>query len=318
MRTIIIEIEHGPEQGARELRFDGSLQIGRGPENDLVLQDAEVSWRHALLYDEAGSVWVRDLGSRNGTLVDGEKITAPVRLSERSRVRIGSIDLRVRRPAARPVPLLLEEAGSGVQHRLLEERFVIGGHEAADLRVADLEESITILVPGNGEVWVGFDGSDFPIELGEEVEVNGVKFTVVAGDPHREPTIEASGALYRYALDASLNGGPGPIAELRDTSGGVQARFTAETRAILLYSLGQQVLEDREAGRDPTEEGWVADPDLIVAVWGRTPLNDGLARLKTLVHRVRADCREAGLDPWCVEKRRGYTRIRVEQVEISR
>lgn len=315
MSTVVIEIEQGSERAAREVRIDRTVQIGRAPENELVLQDSEVSWRHALLYTEGGHIWIRDLDSRNGTLVDGQKLTAPARLSERSRVRIGAVDLRVRRAAPRAAPLMLEEAGTGVQHNLLAERFVIADHETANLRVSGLAEPITILVPGNGEVWYGQDGVDHPIELGEVTSASGFEFVVRKGDPHRVPTVEASGALYRYTLHASLDGGPGPVAVLRASSS-AEVTFTAETRAVLLYSLGRQVLEDREAGRDPMEEGWVADPDLIIAVWGRTPLSDGLARLKTLIHRVRADCREGGLDPWCVEKRRGYTRIRVEGVQI--
>ena len=316
MNTVVIEIEHGAERGSRQVHLDRTVQIGRAPENELVLQDSEVSWRHAMLYTEGGHIWIRDLGSRNGTLVDGEKITSPARLSDRSRVKIGPVDLRVRRAAPRAVPLMLEEVGTGVQHPLIAERFVIGDSDAVNLRVSGMADPVTILVPGNNEVWYGQDGEDHPVELGQITTVSGFEFVVREGDPNRVPTVEASGALYRYALEASLDGGPGPIAVLRDATSSTEVRFTAETRAVLLYSLGRQILDDRESGRDPMEEGWVADPDLIVAVWGRTPLSDGLARLKTLVHRVRADCRDGGLDPWCVEKRRGYTRIRAETVVI--
>ena len=316
MGHIVVEIFGGAGHGPRMVQVEGSVQVGRAPDNNLVLQDPEVSWRHALVYDEGGEIWVRDLGSRNGTLVDGQPIASPTRLGARSRLRIGSVDLSVRRPAPKIVPLLLEEAGTGVRHPLLRERYVIGPEEGADLRSPDLEEPITLLLPGHGEVWVGFRGEDWPLELGAPQEVGGFAFSVLAADPHRVPTVEASGSPYAYALTATLEGGPGPLAVIRDLSAGHEGRFTAETRAILLFTLGRQICEDREAGCPHSEEGWVADPDLVVAVWGRTPLSEGLARLKTLIHRVRGDCRDAGLDPWCVEKRKGHTRLRVQDVTL--
>ena len=112
-RHAVLEIRHGAAQGPRRIPLDRSVQIGRAPENDLVLSDAEVSWRHALVYEESGAYWVRDLGSRNGTEVDGERIKGPTRLSDRSRLRIGAVELGVRHTIARPQPLLLEE----VRHR---------------------------------------------------------------------------------------------------------------------------------------------------------------------------------------------------------
>jgi diguanylate cyclase (GGDEF)-like protein len=54
-------------------RVDDSLLIGRDPECDLVLTDALVSSRHALLEDRGDSWTLIDLGSTNGTSVNGEK-----------------------------------------------------------------------------------------------------------------------------------------------------------------------------------------------------------------------------------------------------
>jgi hypothetical protein len=46
--------------------------VGRAPEVDVRLPFEDVSRRHALLWREAGRVWLRDLGSANGTMVGGE------------------------------------------------------------------------------------------------------------------------------------------------------------------------------------------------------------------------------------------------------
>ena len=315
MGQLIVHIRS--DGGQRILHATNTVHVGRAPDNDLVLADAEVSWRHALIYEDAGALWVRDLDSRNGTLVDGQRITSPTRLSERGRIRIGPVDLQVRRPEAWQRPLLIEECGTGVQHPLVGDRFVVSAGTDADLQHPGVEEPITLMVVGDGEVRVGHDGDDSSIELGESVDIRGFCFRVVEGDAHRVPTAEATGSPYFYALTATLDGATGPEAIVRDRSSSAACHFTAETRAILLYTLGRQLALDREAGLPPGDEGWVQDQELIVAVWGRTPPTEGLARLKTLLHRVRTDCRTMGLSPWCIEKRRGHTRVRVQEVSVT-
>jgi hypothetical protein len=64
--------------------------IGRGHDADLRLSDPGVSRHHAQVELREGQVWVEDLGSTNGTTVDGVKVTAPVPLSHAQRIAIGS------------------------------------------------------------------------------------------------------------------------------------------------------------------------------------------------------------------------------------
>ncbi len=59
------------------------IVVGRSPEAGLVLADAEVSRRHARFETERGVVFVRDLQSRNGTFLNGR------RLSDAIEVRVG-------------------------------------------------------------------------------------------------------------------------------------------------------------------------------------------------------------------------------------
>jgi len=61
--------------GAGRMGFAGSIAIGRDTSNDLVLPFPEVSSRHAVIEWREGSWRVRDLGSRNGTTVNGRRIT---------------------------------------------------------------------------------------------------------------------------------------------------------------------------------------------------------------------------------------------------
>ncbi|MBN2114152.1 MAG: DUF3662 domain-containing protein [Acidimicrobiia bacterium] len=48
--------------------------VGRSSQADARIDDAEVSRRHALLWREAGGMWVADLGSSNGTHLNGEPV----------------------------------------------------------------------------------------------------------------------------------------------------------------------------------------------------------------------------------------------------
>jgi diguanylate cyclase (GGDEF)-like protein len=70
-RPVIVVIS-GNEMGSRK-PVDGSLLIGRDPGCDFVLTDALVSSRHAMLEDRGDAWALVDLGSTNGTSVNGEK-----------------------------------------------------------------------------------------------------------------------------------------------------------------------------------------------------------------------------------------------------
>jgi ABC-type multidrug transport system ATPase subunit/pSer/pThr/pTyr-binding forkhead associated (FHA) protein len=71
------------------------IHIGRAPENELVLPHPTVSQRHARLQRQAdGSLLVTDLGSTNGTFVDGERVTSRGLIARAGqRVTIGSVQL---------------------------------------------------------------------------------------------------------------------------------------------------------------------------------------------------------------------------------
>jgi NADPH-dependent 2,4-dienoyl-CoA reductase/sulfur reductase-like enzyme/pSer/pThr/pTyr-binding forkhead associated (FHA) protein len=73
-----------------------SSTIGRNPQAPVPLNDPGVSWTHAEIVVSGQSVYVRDLGSATGTWVNGAPVTAPKRLKDGARIRVGSTDLVVR------------------------------------------------------------------------------------------------------------------------------------------------------------------------------------------------------------------------------
>jgi diguanylate cyclase (GGDEF)-like protein len=71
LRPVLVVIS-GPEVGIRR-PVEGSIVIGRDPDVEWVLTDALVSSRHAMIEDRGDSWTLVDLGSTNGTTVNGEK-----------------------------------------------------------------------------------------------------------------------------------------------------------------------------------------------------------------------------------------------------
>jgi hypothetical protein len=88
------------------------LTLGRAADNDIVIDDAGVSRHHARLTLQGNNWVLEDLGSRNGTFVNGQRITGPVVLTLGSQVALGPdvlfsmeggvpVAAMARRPAAR-------------------------------------------------------------------------------------------------------------------------------------------------------------------------------------------------------------------------
>lgn len=71
------------------------LLIGRAEECDVRPLSEEVSRRHAAVIVGPADVWVEDLGSRNGTFVNGNRIEAKTKVVDGDMIRVGSLELRV-------------------------------------------------------------------------------------------------------------------------------------------------------------------------------------------------------------------------------
>ena len=83
----------------RQIRLtDGENIIGREPEAGVWLDFFAVSRRHARIVISGDRAIVEDLGSKNGTVVRGERITGPVDLADGDEIRIGSVVLSFRMP----------------------------------------------------------------------------------------------------------------------------------------------------------------------------------------------------------------------------
>jgi len=76
------------------LELQAFTTLGRGAANTIVVPDTFASAEHALISWHGGQWWLEDLGSRNGTHINDETVTAPTILSVGDVISIGQVKLK--------------------------------------------------------------------------------------------------------------------------------------------------------------------------------------------------------------------------------
>lgn len=89
------------EKGPKELRgvdiaVSGPVVVGRAPGADIVVGAGYVSGRHARFQLMGQNLFVEDLGSRNGTAVNGNYISDPVAVHDKDAIMVGDVVIRAR------------------------------------------------------------------------------------------------------------------------------------------------------------------------------------------------------------------------------
>ena len=92
-----IAVERGPKElRGVQIAVHGPVIVGRNPGADIVIGASYVSGRHARFTLMGQNLFVEDLGSTNGTSVNGNRIAAPTALRNKDIVTIGDVAIRVR------------------------------------------------------------------------------------------------------------------------------------------------------------------------------------------------------------------------------
>ncbi len=102
LRPLLVTVADEPARLVRRHAYLRSpVRVGRDPACELILDAPFVSGRHGLLQFDDQDVWYTDLGSRNGTELDGAALAAgaPAALGPGSALRVGSLRLTVERGA---------------------------------------------------------------------------------------------------------------------------------------------------------------------------------------------------------------------------
>jgi class 3 adenylate cyclase len=110
----LVAILDGAE-GGRRIRIAERLTVGRGADAGLLIDDPEISRAHAAFRPTEDGLEIQDLGSLNGTWVNGERIISPIPLAPGDVIKIGTTRMEVLSagggrpaPAQRPSPTPVE------------------------------------------------------------------------------------------------------------------------------------------------------------------------------------------------------------------
>jgi hypothetical protein len=98
-RLVVVTDDASDGSGnGRAFEIDAAaVTVGRGQPNDIPLDDEFASTQHARLEARSDGVWLEDVGSTNGTVVNGTRIDGPRKLAPGDVIRIGDTDFRFER-----------------------------------------------------------------------------------------------------------------------------------------------------------------------------------------------------------------------------
>jgi hypothetical protein len=94
LRLTLVEPE---SQRGESFELTDEVTIGRAPGCGVRVDDAYTSNLHARLFRRDGSLWLEDLGSTNGTWVNGERVDEPVKLGRGDLLQVGGTVFEVTR-----------------------------------------------------------------------------------------------------------------------------------------------------------------------------------------------------------------------------
>lgn len=288
----------------------GVLSIGRAPQNDLVLADETLSWRHAELWTRGRSLYVRDRGSTNGTFLNEARVDVAVAMVDGDRLRLGdTVVFRVEGAEPPGAPLstwLIEEIASGVRMSIGDSPWAAGS-EGGDGVFVDADGGANVVT------------ADVTRRLadGDRFELRGIHLRMVRAPMVPVPTASGGSTRYPYRLNVRLDGPSGPEATFGHAGRPQTLVISAENRAVLLYVLARKAVDDRGRRPGAASAGWCSDEELSIGIWGREGINVPPNTLHVLLHRVRRDLEGAGFDAGFLEKRRGATRLTLADVQIG-
>lgn len=101
-RLLVVASPDGAPAEGSIFALDAINTLGRDVNNTVVVDDAFASGRHAALTYRGRSWYLEDLGSTNGTWLNGERVVAPMLLGWGDEVQVGRVRMRLDRPDLPP------------------------------------------------------------------------------------------------------------------------------------------------------------------------------------------------------------------------
>lgn len=194
----------------REHRLnDQVMTVGRAVENDVVITSRRVSREHAHLRREGWRVILEDLGSTNGTWLNGERILNPVELRDDDRIRIGDVTFVFHDPAITiretPFPELEVDVTAGLV-RLDRRRVDLSAKEFALLAYLYEHRGQVCSKDDIGlAVWPEYDGEVYDYQVENLVHRLRQELEYDASDPQLLVTVRGMG--YKLMAPERATGG---------------------------------------------------------------------------------------------------------------
>lgn len=284
-------------ESARLFRLRPRTTVGRGQGNVMRLRAPRASGEHAVIAWKGDGWTVRDLGSRNGTWVDGRRLLPgqTVALKQGSALAFGAEDDRWQ---------LVDDAAPRLFAEAVDDDTVvdaIGG--VLGLPSSD-DPQVMIFEAGDGFAIEDEAGCRRARDL-DVVVVDGRawRLTVPESTPGTltDQAVRARGGLslhIEYAADRSY-------IEVKARSGGTWIALGARAHNGLLLALAEERLADRDA--NPSEQGWV-HLQALAETLGHPPRT-----INVHICRLRQQLGEAGIADAAgvVERRPGTGQIRL-------
>jgi len=235
-----------PDQEEIIIEFRGRLTIGRTKNNDVVIDDPRASRNHAeILPVREGKYRLTDLGSINGTWVNGRRLSAPRDLQDGDEITIADVCLRFAAPSPPPRPQAQAAGGKSVAGTAIFLR-----HEWVVILVSDIRGFTRM-----SEVLPQSDFSslisEWFRECREVVESNGGTIDKFMGDAVMAYWIAADRSNPGTEVDAALDAAKGMTARAEALSVRLSRQFAGQSFRIGVgINTGDAVLGNVEK-RDP-------------------------------------------------------------------
>jgi hypothetical protein len=93
-RPVLVHERGGGLSTGASFTLNGGVTIGRSPQTDIPIDDRFASGRHARIYQRDGFAYIEDMGSTNGTYLNGKRLESAELLRTEDRIRIGDTEFR--------------------------------------------------------------------------------------------------------------------------------------------------------------------------------------------------------------------------------
>lgn len=275
--------------------------VGRGRAAGIRLDDGRVSSEHARLTFVRGKWVLRDLGSRNGTYVDGKRLKAGQDAQLKRGSKLGFAD-------AECPWTLVDAAGPEACARDQVSGELTSAQDGL-LALPSADEPTLVVFEDRSGVWLAeLDGDPSKVEDGEVVVVGERSFRLhlpVSDDA----TIDVSGGGWRLdqiELKFEVSGDQEDCTMTVVHPGGPMA-LPARVFHYMLMLLAKARLSDRAEGVEPPEQGWIYADELARSL----QMED--TRLNVQIFRARQELGKLGIGGAAalVERRRGSRKIRI-------